>query len=93
MLVLKLAIGLLGAGLVLVAAGWRSPRASFAGVAVPASVLHAPATASGRRPSVDYRVIVPGVGTFATAADALAFMEDRAKSSYRASGTREPDGE
>ena len=92
-LVLKLAFGLLGAGLVLVAAGRRSPRASFAGVPAPASVLHDPTTASSRRPSVDYRVIVPGVGTFATAADALSFMEDRAKSSYRDNGTREPDGE
>lgn len=95
-LVLDLAVGLLGAGLLLVLAGRMPGRLSFAGVPTPAfaptrpgrsenRVVTEPASASPDRASSDYRVVVPGVGAFATVAEANAFVEERSRASRRES--------
>lgn len=75
-LVLELAAGLLGAGLVLVVTGRIPARRSFAGIPAPAG--DEPSASPGRT-LPDYRVIVPGVGAFATVAEADSFAEERAR--------------
>jgi len=99
-LVLELAAGLLGAGLVLVVGGRTARRPAFAGMRIPAflaaertrrrSVGHAGVRDEAESiprsaPARDYRVMVPGVGGFATVAEADRFIEAQAKARRRES--------
>ena len=99
-LVLELAAGLLGAGLVLVLSGRTARRPAFAGMGIPAflaaartsrrSVGHAGVSdeVEGIPRSAracDYRVVVPGVGGFSTVAEADRFIEARGKARRRES--------
>jgi hypothetical protein len=88
--VLELAAGLLAAGFVLVLGGRMPPRFSFAGLSnstfaargnrrvdkrdAPEDVLP-----SNSAPPRDYRVVIPGVGAFATLAEAESFIEERSR--------------
>ena len=92
-LVLELALGLLGAGLVLVTAGrWRAGLA-WAGMKAPArphsggQVEPPKTTASEAAPpgKLDYRLIIPGVGAFSSVAEADSYIEERNRTRRRSS--------
>jgi hypothetical protein len=79
-LVLELAAGLLGAGLVLVLGGRPSRRPAFAGLQ---GVREGSSPAPHERPH-GYRIVIPGVGGFATVADADRYFEEQAQARRRA---------
>ena len=98
---LELAAGLFGAGLLLVLGGRKPRRLGFAGGGTPAFALsgfrntesgRVPAAPPRPDPSRAYRVVIPGVGFFATVAEADRFIEEQGRTRRRESSGRLEEG-